>query len=50
MKKILLTLFTILVTTACLSSCGAFSNMTDQEAYDAGYAIGSAIRQASEGR
>lgn len=45
MKKFLLTFLTISVTATCLSSCGSFSNMSEQEAYDAGYAIGSSIRQ-----
>ncbi len=50
MKKTLLTLLTILVATACLSSCNSFSNMSEQEAYDNGYAIGSAIRQVLDSR
>lgn len=39
MKKTLLAIVAILAATACLSSCG-LSNMTEGEAYDAGYAIG----------
>lgn len=49
MKKIVL-LLTVLVATCSLSSCGAFANMSEQEAYDTGYSIGSAIRQLQENR
>lgn len=47
MKKIKL-LFALLLVTLCLASCSSFSNMSNQEAYDFGYSIGSAIRKLSE--
>ena len=49
MKKILLTILTVLLTTVCLSSCGSLSTMSNKDAYDAGSAIGRAIDEMSYG-
>ncbi|MBP3566482.1 MAG: hypothetical protein J6J76_02895 [Paraprevotella sp.] len=43
MRKIKL-LLALLLVTLCLASCSSWSSMSNQEAYDFGYSIGSAIR------
>lgn len=49
MKRLMLILVT-LTTIVCFESCGTFSNMTEQEAYDTGYSIGRMLRHMSDGR
>lgn len=49
MKTILLTL-AFFAMTSMLTSCGTFSNMSEQEAYDTGYAIGRTVRQIQDSR
>lgn len=39
MKKVK-NLIAVVLTALCVTSCGAFSNMTADEAYDVGYGIG----------
>lgn len=48
--KLFMLIAIILTAIICLESCGSFSNMTEQEAYDTGYSIGRALRQMSDGR
>lgn len=45
MKKFLLTIFVVSFTSFCLTSCGSFSNMSEQDAWDMGRGIGIGVRQ-----
>lgn len=44
MRFIILTILTAI----CLTACGSWENLSNEEAYDRGYRIGSGIRALTE--